>query len=276
MSVSGRGTVPLRVLIKGASTVNWTSPMGGPRTDFLFSRVLEQELLARGHSVETRTRSIASEPTSRLLTTWEREVLAYSPDVIVLVYGHYESIHLFLPRWFERHANSLRSRRGPLARLYRDRLLRPVWMVAARLQARLDRIVDPTIRRRSDRVVKDLDLYLDHVRGVASPLVYLFELLPPAPRRESWFPGMARRIEVMNGAISGLVNRRSEDEVRYLRVAPLVQEIAGGDLDVATADGFHYSPALHRRIGEELARDIADWAGGQPHLTSASEESRRT
>lgn len=268
MSAAPHARLPLRVLVKGASTVNWISPMSGPRTDFIFPRVVEEQLLSAGHAVQVQVRSLASEPAGSLLGRWEEEVLGYSPDVIVLVYGHYETIHLFLPRWFERHANSLRSRRGPLARLYRDRLLRPIWMGLARLQARADRVVDPTLRRgRPRRVARDIELYVRHVRTVGRPLVYVFELLPPAARRESWFPGMARRVEVMNRTIAATVDAL-DDEVRYFRVSPLVQEIADGDLDVATPDGFHYSPALHRRVGEVLAQDVARWADDQPHLTT--------
>src|SRR3546814_15684162 len=85
--------LPLRVLVKGASTVNWTSWMGGPRTDFTFPRALEEQLLQDGRPCEVRTITMTSEKTSTILGTWQREILGYSPEVIVLVYGHYETIH---------------------------------------------------------------------------------------------------------------------------------------------------------------------------------------
>ena len=47
-----------------------------------------------------------AEKTSPILKTWQREVLGFSPDAIVLAYGYIETMHLFLPRWFERHAHS--------------------------------------------------------------------------------------------------------------------------------------------------------------------------
>ena len=263
--------LPIRVLIKGASTVNWVSWMGGPRTDFTFPRVVEAQFAAEGRPSDVRTITMTSEQTSKVLRTWQREVLGFSPDVIVLVYGHFETIHLFLPRWLERHANSLMVRPRLLSRLYRKHLLRPTWMLLARLQAWLDTKVDPTIRAgRPRKVSADLEKYIEHVQKVGSPLVVVFELLPPGERYRSWFPGMTRRIEVMNSALKGMVTRVDRSNVQYFQVQELVDKYADGDLEVAIPDGFHYSPALHREVGVSLARLISQWADAQPHLSKRS------
>ncbi len=210
---------------------------------------------------------MTSEQTHKILATWQREVLGFSPDVIVLVYGHFESIHLFLPRWLERHANSLKAKPRRLSSLYRKHLLRPVWMILARFQARLDKRLDPTIRRgRPRRVAADLERYIHHVQKVGSPLVLLFELLPPAERYQSWFPGMGARIAVMNEAIADVVRRVDLPNVRYVRISELVDKYADGSQEIATPDGFHYSPELHREIGIALAQQIEEWADTQPHL----------
>lgn len=262
-----RPQVPLRVLVKGASTVNWTSWMGGPRTDFTFPRVVEEQLLADGRSCVVNTISMTSEKTSTILSTWQREILGFSPDAIVLLYGHYETIHLFLPRWLERHANSLRAKPRWWSQRYRKHVLRPLWMLLARLQAKLDVVLDPTIRRnRPKHVAADLRAYIDHVQKVGSPLVICLELLPPTARYQSWFPGMEARMKVMNRAIEQMVAEVGRPNVRYLKVRPLVDRVAGGDLEVATPDGFHYSPQMHRAVGEMLADEIAAWAETQPHL----------
>lgn len=259
--------LPIRVLVKGASTVGVASPMGGPRTDFTFPRAIEAELLAHGRPAVVRTISVASERTKDTLRHWEREMVGYSPDVVILVYGHYETVHLFLPWWLERHANSQKVRTGKIRERYRKSFLRPTWMMLARLQARLDRTIDPTIRRsRPQRVVADLERLIGRIRYVHSPLIFLFEFQPPASRFRSWFPGMAERIRVMNLAIEDLVKRLDDPEIRYFRTSPLVAEHAVGDLDVATPDGFHYSPELHRAIGRALAASIMDWADTQDHL----------
>ncbi len=262
--------LPVRVLVKGASTVNWVSFMGGPRTDFIFPRVIEQELLARGRPTDVETSSMTSQRASTVLRTWQTEVLGFSPDVIVLVYGHYETIHLFLPRWLEVHANSLKARPRRWSALYRRAVLRPVWKLLAQAQAKLDTVLDPTLRRgRPQQVAADLREYIAHVQKVGSPLVYVFELLPPGTRYQSWFPGMTRRIEVMNATLEAMVADVGLDRVRWFRVGDLVERHAGGDVDVAIPDGFHYSPAMHRHIGEALAADITAWAATQPHLATS-------
>lgn len=260
--------LPIRVLVKGASTVNWVSWMGGPRSDFTFPRAIEAQLAADGRPSEVRAITMTSEQTHKILNTWQREVLGFSPDVIVLVYGHFETIHLFLPRWLERHANSLKARPRLLSSLYRKRLLRPMWMMLARLQARLDIRLDSTIRRgRPRRVAADLERYIHHVQKVGSPLVLLFELLPPAQRYQSWFPGMAERIGVMNDAIADMVHRVDLPNVQYVRISDFVDKYADGSQEIATPDGFHYSPELHREIGIALAQQIEEWADTQPHLS---------
>ena len=263
--------LPIRVLVKGASTVNWVSYMGGPRTDFTFPRVIEGQLAAEGRPSHVQTITMTSEQTKGILGSWQREVLGFSPDVIVLVYGHFETVHLFLPRWLERHANSLKAKPRRLSAWYRQRLLRPVWMTLASLQARLDHRLDPTIRRgRPRRVAADLERYITHVQKVGSPLVLLLELLPPAERYQSWFPGMAARVEVMNETIADMVRRVDLPNVRYVRIAEFVDKYAEGDQEIATPDGFHFSPVMHREIGTALAQQIADWADTQPHLAIES------
>jgi hypothetical protein len=266
---------PIKVLVKGASTVGWLGVMGGPRTDFGFPRAMEEALLQSGRPVELRTISVPSERTKTAVRRWEREMIGFSPDVIVLVYGHYETIHLFLPWWLERHANSRVVPPRRWSTLYRTRLLRPVWMTLAKLQAKLDTKLDPTIRRsRPKKVVADLEKIIGHTQELHSPLVLLWQYNPPATRYRSWFPGMARRIEVMNAAIADMVERINLPNVRVFDAAALVNTLSDGDLDVATPDGFHYSPELHRKIGEELAREVAAWADTQPHLQIEAKRTR--
>ena len=259
--------MPIRILVKGASTVNVVYPMGGPRSDFGFPRTIEAELLANGRPTDVQTISVASEKTSTTLLRWEREFLGYSPDVVVLLYGHVECFHLFLPTWLEKRANSAKTRPRRLTNLYRTYVLRKVWMFLARMQARLDNRIDPTIRAsRPRKVAADLETLIGHVQQIGSPLVIVLELLPPASRYRSWLPGMQARIGVMNDAIAGVVTRIDKPNVRLFRTSEIVETHLDGDLDVATPDGAHYSPRLHHLIGTALAREIMDWADTQPHL----------
>lgn len=259
--------VPVRVLIKGASTVNYTSWMGGPRTDFTFPRVVEEQLLAAGYACDVRMVTMAAERATSLLPSWQHEVLNFSPDVIVLVYGHAETIHLFLPRVLERHANSLKAHPGMIRRLYRRVLIKPLWKALVRVQAKLDARVGRLAHRQTPRrVAAEIEAYVKQVRSAASPVVFCFEILPPAPGAAEWFPGMTARVYAMNRAIRAMVERQELDAVRYFEVSPLVDLVAGGDLGEATPDGFHYSPIMHRTIGQTLAGEILQWVGTQPHL----------
>ena len=266
---------PIKILVKGASTVGWLGVMGGPRSDFGFPRAMEEALLQSGRPVELRTISVPSERTKTAVRRWEHEMIGFSPDVVVLVYGHYETIHLFLPWWLERHANSRVVPARGWSTVYRKRVLWPIWMTLAKLQARLDTKVDPAIRSgRPKKVVADLEKIISHTQELHSPLVLLWQYNPPAKRYRSWFPGMARRIEVMNQAIVDLVNRINLPNVRVFDAAGLVEKYSDGDLETATPDGFHYSPELHRKLGEDLAREVAEWADTQSHLQVAAKRTR--
>jgi hypothetical protein len=258
---------PIRVLVKGPSSVNWTSFMGGPRTDFAFPRAIESELLAAGHPAHVKAVTVPSELGRATLRNWEREVLGWSPDVIIMTYGQYEAVHLFLPRWLERHANSLKARPGPIRRLYRKRILRPTWMALAHLQCWLDKKIDPNILSwRPRRLAADLRQLITQLQKVGSPLVYVMEVPPPASRRDIWFPGMGARIDVYNRLNREMVDSIGRDNVRFFRTSELITKYAEGDLDRAIPDGFHFSPEMHRAVGREFAREILDWAATQPHL----------
>lgn len=260
--------LPIRVLVKGPSTVVWTSWMGGPRTDFTFSRALERSLLADGRPVEVRNTGILATSTKAFIKTYEQDVVQWSPDVVIIMAGHYEVLHLFLPRRYERYSNRPNVRGGRLATTWRKRFVRPLWKVLATIQSKVDLLPDRIRlrKRRLRQAAADLKAYIDQVQMVGSPLVLVFELLPVAPRRVHWFPGMNPRIELWNRLAEDVVDAFGQDHIRYFRVLPLAQQLAGDDLNKATPDGYHYTPELHALVGTELARDIEKWADSQPHL----------
>lgn len=276
--------LPIRVLVKGPSTVCWMSWMGGPRTDFIFPRVIEERFCAEGRPADVRAVTMPSLQAKTILADWQEEVLGFSPDVIALTYGQQEVIHLFLPRWLERHANSERARPRPLSRLYRARVLRPTWKLLTRLQARLDQRWPSSLRARSRRyVVATLEQYIGKVQRIGSPMVLVMEFLAPAQRQSDWFPGMAARLELMNAELRAMVERIDLPHVRWFTLTDLVNELYDGSVDLATPDGFHYTPELHRAIGNKMASVIAEWAETQPHLAtpgadaeSAAEQARTT
>lgn len=259
--------MPVRVLIKGSSIGVMSSELGGPRHHFTFGRAIESALGAAGHPAEVRNLAVVGGRTSTALLEWEREALAFSPDVVVLGYGFYESIHLALPWWLERHANSVRGRPRPLRGLYRKYPLRATWMTAAKLQSRVD---SPRGGLRAlggspEQVVADLERLIERMREVGRPLILLLELMPPNARGDSWFPGMRGRIAAMNDALASLVARVDDPEVRLFSVPAVAAAGLPPDVD-PVPDSIHYSAELHHLVGQGIADEILGWAATQEHL----------
>lgn len=260
----------MRVLVTGASTVSWTSWMSGPRSDYAFPRAIEAALCASGIPAEVRNSARLGTPTSSMFQTWESDVLQWSPDVIVSFAGHYEAIHLFLPRWFERPANRVDYVPGKFRTFYRRRVLRTLWKATATLQSKIDGAVGARgIRRR--RLRKAAHIYEQYVRlsqQVASPMMIVLEVLRPSSRVVPWFPGMPRRVDLLNAELAAAVERINLPHVQMFRTSDLVESMYGGDQVAATPDGFHFTPELHRRIGADLAARISAWLQAQPSEAS--------
>lgn len=263
----GSASLPIRVLVKGASTVNWTSFMGGPRSDFAYPRATEAALVAAGHPAEIRDTSLAAEAPKSALKVWQREVLNWSPDVIILHYGHMEAIHLFLPRALQRHAQSLQNRPGPIRDAYRNRILRPAWKALARIQQRIDRRLPATalFGHRSRRAAGDVEQLIRRVQTVGSPLVLVMELTQPGANYANWFPGIGERLEAMNSAMRDVVRRSDRAQVRFFSTSSVLATVSGVPEEL-NPDGAHYSPAAHRAIGAALAKEIAEWVEAEGHL----------
>jgi hypothetical protein len=268
--VSAPLPLPIRVLVKGASTVVFIAEMGGPRSDFNFGRVIESEILRAGRPAEVRVSGVPSDLARFSLRTWEDEVLGWSPDVVIIHHGHYEAIHFFLPRWLERHANSTRYRPGPLQAFYRRKILRKVWVSLAKVQSRLDRRFSSTMfARKLRRVATDVEGLISNVQTVGSPLVLVLEVVPPGRRWQSWMPGLAERTALINRELEAAVRRIDRPNVRYVRtVETLTAQLESGE--EPTPDGGHYSARAHRVLGELLGREILEWAEVQPHLQVSS------
>lgn len=259
---------PVRVLCKGASTVNWISYMGGPRSDMAYPRALEVELLRRGRAAEVRDTSRAAEMPKDALAAWEREVVTWSPDVVVLYYGMFECIHLVLPRALQRYAQSLQRRPGPLADLYWRRVVRPVWQALAKVQQRVAPHVPGVVHDwRLRRTLRDLRRLVDRISLVGSPLVLLMEVSPPGQSYESWFPGMTARTARMNRALEALVAEVGRPEVRMFPTERHLTTMRERGESVCS-DGIHYTPAAHRAVAAGLADEVEVFAESHHHLAS--------
>ena len=257
--MSASTQLPIRVLIKGASTVVFIAEMGGPRSDFTFGRVIERELTRAGRPADVRVSGVPSAHAKHSLRTWERDLIGWWPDVIVLHHGHYESIHFFLPRWLERHANSTRWRPTRPNKLYRKLILRPTWVTLAKLQSRLDRRSNSLLfARKLRRVANDVERLINRVRQPDGPLVLVLEVVPPGRRWQSWFPGLVERTAYVNQQLEAVVRRVDLPNVKYVRTVPTLAAELDPD-EEPTPDGGHYSARAHQVLGELLSREILEW-----------------
>jgi len=258
--------LPLRVLVKGASLDHDVSEFPQLREQFVFPRVIEETLLSRGLPVHVWNPAVASEMASMSMKNWEPHVKAWGPDVIIVTWGYYECVHLFLPRWLERHANSLKAKQGRFRTFYRNRILRPVWKVLAGVQREVDRKVQARFfKPRARRYTRHMRYFIDQSRKVGRPLVVIPEFLEPSARGLYWFPGMGARAEIINEEVRALVESYDDHVVRL----PVPQIAARrSDLDVEpTADGFHYNAEVHQLVGEAYADLIESWVKQYPRLT---------
>lgn len=248
---------PVRVLVKGSSLAVMVPDWNGTPGEYSFPRWIQNGLLDRGRPCELENRGVAGELTSAGLRGWESQVMATTPDVLVLAYGYYECIHGLLPHWLERRVNTLEWRSGPVRTGYRRWVLRPTWKLLAQVQRRLDPwISDRFFGRRVSRVVADYSLLIERTRRVApgSPLVLVLGLLGPGGTAPEWFPGMQARINRMNTALAAMVDGFGSPGVRLVPVAELASRLDPGEDPVP--DGFHYSPRMRRILGDWIAGEV--------------------
>lgn len=109
---------PLRVLVKGsdpATTVAGGAPAGrspaASADDLTYAWVLERGLLDSGRNAAVRNLAVPGERVATGVRNWEHQVFPWSPDVVVLHYGHVEAAGrgptLRSPRWTARFTEDL-------------------------------------------------------------------------------------------------------------------------------------------------------------------------
>lgn len=261
----GLPPMPLRVLVKGASSTVVVEPPGGPRTNQAFAWWLEVMLRAGGFEATVRNAGSEGQRVTRALCNWEDEVQRWAPDVVVLNYGQYECMPGLLPVWLERHASGWHRHSGPIRERYRRRLADPVWRRLARYQRKAPpRLVALSPFRSSQkRTLSELRHLITKIRTVGTPLVIVMETWPVGSRWRHWFPTMHDSATGMRAGIEDVVAGFHADDVYRF---PMWQLVGGLDLDEALPDGVHFSGDLHRKIAEGLSAVIVEWAAGQPHL----------
>ena len=197
--------------------------------------------------------------------TWEREVVTWSPDVVVLHYGQYEAIHPLIPWRLERYINDLTRRPAQVRDALHQNVSRKAYIALVLAQQRLDKHLHEHLGNyRFRRMPADLESLIRRIRNIANPLVLIPDQVRPGPLWARPFPGMAARVDQMNEMLIELVDRIGEPDVRLFSVNAVIETMRDDD---PTPDGGHFSPPVHREVGRAMAAVIEEWAARQPHLS---------
>jgi hypothetical protein len=261
----GLPPIPIRVLVKGASSTVVVEPPGGPRTNQAFAWWLEAMLRAGGFEATVRNAGSEGQRVTRAVCNWEAEVQQWAPDAVVLNYGQYECMPGLLPYFLERHATGWHRHSGPFRERYRRRVADPIWRKLARYQRRAPGwlVAIAPFRSSPKRTLTELRFLIDKIRTVGTPLVIVMETWPVGSRWRHWFPTMHESAVKMREEIENLVSGYGSSDVYRF---PMWELVGGLDLDKALPDGVHFSGDLHRKIAEGLSAVVLEWASQQPHL----------
>ncbi len=259
--------LPMRILVNGPSTVFWSSGMGGPRTDMHFPRVAEQILRAGGRPVEFRLSGGFGSPTRQMFDDWDELVAKWSPDVVVISAGFWETVHILQPPFIERRANTEHRRVGRFGYYKRRRqIFRALSRLVLKLQARLDKPGGRVGRAAARRALVDTQTLIDMTSRVGSPLILLLGSHQNASSRDAMFSGWEQRRLELDENLRALAEKNAHKNVRVLPVRDLIEQLQPLTRDELFSDGIHYAPQFHRAVGERLAAIAEEWARTQPHL----------
>ena len=262
MSMSAARSSPVRILVRGSSTVSWISNAEPGRVSHAYPRVLETAMHQRGWSAQVRVSAPLAKSSLHILRDADDEIFAWDPDVIIVNTGHMENLHVLVPIALARHVFTRTARPGRWRQSYRRRLLWPAYKVATRIQARLEPALGPRVfRRRRNAVIDHIGQYIHVAHRNGHPLVIIMGLVPP-PGPLPQFPGLASRLETMNAAFQALVEQRPESDVAWFDPSGVLTT-DGPPPEVAMGDGLHFTADAHEAVGRRLADVVEQWLGAQ-------------
>ena len=258
MSMGAVPVSPIRILVRGSSTVSWIASVEPGSVSHAYPRVLETALHLHGWPTQIRAESPLAASSRHILRDADADIFAWDPDVIILNTGHMENLHMLLPIPFARHVFTRTARPGRWRQLYRRRVLWLVYSIATRIQARLEPALGSWIfGRRRNAVIAHVNQYIDIAGRNGHPLVIVMGFVPPSTPPPS-FPGVAARLEMMNDAYRDLVQQRAQSEVIWFDPAQAL-EPHGPAAEVAIGDGIHFTPSAHVAVGKGLAEVVEAW-----------------
>src|SRR5690348_7770750 len=97
MSMDAAPRPPIRILVRGSSTVSWIAEVQPGRVSHAYPRVLETTMHLAGWPTQVRVASPLAASSRHILRDADDDIFAWDPDVIILNTGHMENLHLVLP-----------------------------------------------------------------------------------------------------------------------------------------------------------------------------------
>jgi len=269
MSMGAVPVSPIRILVRGSSTVSWIASVKPGRVSHAYPRALETVMHQRGWPTQVRVAAPLAKPSLHILRDADDDIFAWDPDVIILNTGHMENLHLLIPIPIARHVFTRTARPGRWRHLYRRRVLWPMYKVATRIQARLEPALGPWVfGRRRAAVLAHIEQYIHIAQRNGHPLIVIMGLVPP-PEPPAEFPGLASRLETLNEEFQALAERWGGSDVVWFDPSRVLAT-DGPPPVVAMGDGLHYTVEAHENVGKRLAEVVEAWADKQPHLVSPS------
>lgn len=269
MASGAASDMPIRILVKGSSTVGWISNVEPGHVSHAYPRELESAMRRDGWPTHVHVSAPLAASSRWIMQGADEEIFAWDPDAILLNTGHMETLHMLIPRWFARHVFTRTARPGRWRRLYRRGVVWPVYSVATKAQARVERMLAPWVfGRRLRAVIAHVDHFIHVANRNGHPLIVVMGLVPP-PAPIATFPDLASRIEQTNQAFQALV--RGFDSLDVLWFDPsLVLTTDGPKPREALGDGLHFTAEAHATVGRGLADIIEAWAAAQPERATPS------
>jgi lysophospholipase L1-like esterase len=246
---------PLRLTVLGSSVGYFVRPPRAGRHDGCFGEVATDLLAESGIAVELHNRSRWLAQVHEAYHRVEDDIVATSPDVVVLCFGWLECQPKVFPTALLRWLTTYRPRYHALF---------PVRRFVARKVAKVYVRVTPAIASRwaglpsrmsERRFARELERLVELCRKETASLVVLLTVNPPTERIEVVLPTVGERsgryAEIVREVAAG-----GDDLVRLLDSRALVLEHGQ---EAILPDGIHFNAEGHRLVGALLAGEIRRW-----------------
>jgi lysophospholipase L1-like esterase len=258
----GDGGLPprLSVVVKGNSTAINVGPSRESRAEGTYPEMLGRFLRQSGIDATVLNDSTAWARINRVFPAWFETLSKLSPDVVVVNFGGAECQPHIFPTWFiarmqrRRGVEPLGPIRGRISRLL-DRRIR-------RFMSRTIRLLSPRLKMRTWRVSPkvfeaELERLIRVVRGKTAGLVLVMTVSPATRVSERLWWNLDARCSLLSDIVRRVVASADDPQVRLIDLTPIVERLGGPDAVIY--DGFHWTPAGHGAIAEQMRDEILKW-----------------